>query len=492
MLRLRTFLLTAALALGVLQTGLGADDAPRRLPVPRDLLETGQTTWYGIYFGKTKVGWALRQIGPLEKRGERFLRSRYVLHMRTKSGKQVKTTRVERRKIFDLAPPRALRSASVHTHRGAFEKQVVVSRSPDGLVATITEGDERRRLPVRGALPTFADETTPAAWLRSRPAVGATLRYHTFDVSGLRIGSSTLRITGHADAERRHLRADLVTAAGDRDRVVYDASGILLSTKMMGLLEARRESREQAQRLDAALDPSERGEVTIDRRIGQAEYVRNLVVRVRGPGAESIRSAPGQAAAYDAKTQTLTLRIGPRVAPVVRATPAEIQRALAEDATYPIRHRVIAALAKETAAKGKTAREKVEALLLFVQEFVIDSHTVDPLTVLDILADQRGDCNEHALLFTTLARAAGIPAREVYGLIYKDDNRRTFGRHAWNEVVIDGVWVPVDPMWGEMTLSAAHVRLGAKGEGPDRRLALAGARLEVLSLDREPPPSGGN
>ena len=45
------------------------------------------------------------------------------------------------------------------------------------------------------------------------------------------------------------------------------------------LLEARRESREQAQRLDAALDPSERGEVTIDRRIGEAEYVRNLVVR---------------------------------------------------------------------------------------------------------------------------------------------------------------------------------------------------------------------
>ncbi|MDJ0523703.1 MAG: transglutaminase-like domain-containing protein [Planctomycetota bacterium] len=481
----RVLPLTALFLLCTASAVRADDEAPRRLAIPADMIASGRTTWYGIYFGQTKVGWALKQVGPLEKRGDRFLRSRYVLHMRTKSRGQTKTTRIERRKIYEPTPPYALRGASSVVRRGEFTKRVVVRRDGGRLTAEITEGDERRRLPVKGALPTFADETTPGSWFRATPAVGAELRYHTFDLSSLRIGASTLRVTGRSGSG---FRADLVSAAGDRDRVVYDASGALVSTKMMGLMEARRETREQAQRLDAAVDPAERGEVKIDRPIGQAEYVRNLVVRVRGPGAEQIRSAPGQAASYDTRTQTLTLWIGPKVAPPVRATPAEIQRALAEDATYPIRHRVVAALAKETAAKGETTREQVEALVLFVQEFVIDSNTVDPLTVLDVLADQRGDCNEHALLFTTLARAAGIPAREVYGLIYKDDNKRVFGRHAWAEVVIDGVWVPVDPMWGETTLSAAHVRLGAKGEGPDLRLALGGGRMEVVKLDREPPP----
>ncbi len=484
MLRLRPLLILVLLLACGLPQARAAEERPRRLAVPADLVSRGTDTWYGIYFGSTKVGWALKQLGPLRKGGETFLRSRYLLHMRTRSGKKLKTTHIERRKIYDLAAPHALRGASSTTRRGDFVKRVVVSRRGGRLSAEIQEAEDRRRLVIEGVHPTFADETTPTAWFRAGRRVGDSLRYRTLDLSKLRVGANELRITGVNAAPARSYAADLLTAGGDKDRVRYDARGIMQSTKMMGLLEIRREPREQAQRLDAAVDPSEHGDATINRRLGKAEDIRNMIVRVRGQGAESIRSAPGQAASYDARTQTLTLRIGPDVAPPVRATQAEMRLALAEDATYPIRHRVVQALAKEMAAKGRTPREKVQALVEFVQEFVIDSHTVDPLTVLDILADQRGDCNEHALLFTTLARAAGFPAREVYGLIYKNDQKRLFGRHVWNEVVIDGVWVPVDTLWGEMTVSGAHVRLGAKDIGPDLRLALAGARMEVVSLQR--------
>ena len=62
------------------------------------------------------------------------------------------------------------------------------------------------------------------------------------------------------------------------------------------------------------------------------------------------------------------------------------RQALAETAVYPIRHRVVRSLALEMSAKGKTARAKTEALLTFVQEFVLDSYTADPMTVLDVLA----------------------------------------------------------------------------------------------------------
>jgi len=451
---------------------------------------TGEETWYGVYFGDTKIGWALRQVGPLERGGDRFLRSRHVLFIRTQSGGRLKTTRSEQRRIYDPTPPYALRGASSTTRRDDFVKRIVVERRDGRLTAEISEAEDKRRLAIEGPVPTFADETTPTAWLRAARREGDTLRYRTLDLSKLRIGENELRITGLEGGPGRYA-GELISASGDRDRVRYDDRGVMLTTRMMGAMEVRRESRAVAQRLDDALDPSEQGDARIDRRIGEAEYVRGLVVRVRGAGSDRVRSGPGQAATYDPATRTLMLRIGAKLTSPVRASADEIRDNLLESAVYPIHHRVVRALAAETVAGATSAREKVRALVDFVQEFVIDSHTADPLTVLDILADQRGDCNEHALLFATLARAAGIPAREVYGLIYKDDNKRVFGRHAWNEVVIDGVWVPVDPMWGEMELSAAHVRLGVKDAGPDLRLALSGASMELVSVQRDAAPGSG-
>ncbi len=455
--------------------------------VPRDLLERDRETWYAIYLGNARIGWALRQTGPLTKAGHTFLRSRYVLEMRTKSHGKVKRTRIERRKIFAPKPPYALIRARATTQRGAFRKEIVLERGAGGLHARIHELEETRRVKIPGAPPTFADEVRPTTWLRTPRDVGAAIRYPQLDLSSLRVGSETLRITSvHAEAARRY-EAVLVSPAGDEDRIVYDARGTMRSTRMMGLLRVEQQSKADALRIDEAIDALAAGEASVDRALGAAEKIHALVLRARGKRVEAIPGGPGLASTFDATKRLLTLRIGTKYAPPVRATPTEIRRALTESARYPTRHRVVQALARETVAKGKTAAAKVEALVDFVDEFVMESHTVDPLTVLDILAVQKGDCNEHALLFTTLARAAGIPAREVYGLIYKNDETRTFGRHVWNEVVIDGVWVPVDPTWDEIELSAGHIRLGAVGEGPDRRLALAGVRFELIAIETDPP-----
>ena len=49
------------------------------------------------------------------------------------------------------------------------------------------------------------------------------------------------------------------------------------------------------------------------------------------------------------------------------------------------------------------------------------------------------------MLFNTLARAAGLPSREIEGLIHFRESE--FGYHSWNEVVVDGIWKQVDPTW---------------------------------------------
>ena len=56
-----------------------------------------------------------------------------------------------------------------------------------------------------------------------------------------------------------------------------------------------------------------------------------------------------------------------------------------------------------------------------------------------------GDCTEHAVLLTALARANGIPARVVFGmlLIETDDAVHAYG-HAWTEVHAEGRWQVLD------------------------------------------------
>ena len=63
------------------------------------------------------------------------------------------------------------------------------------------------------------------------------------------------------------------------------------------------------------------------------------------------------------------------------------------------------------------------------------------------------------------ARAAGIPAREVSGLAYMGDGQKTFGGHAWNEVVLDGIWHPIDASMGQFEVDAARLSLGSATDG---------------------------
>jgi hypothetical protein len=84
--------------------------------------------------------------------------------------------------------------------------------------------------------------------------------------------------------------------------------------------------------------------------------------------------------------------------------------------------------------------------------------------VLDLLEKKEGDCNAYAALFTTVARAAGIPSREVSGLVYGGDEQKDFAGHAWNEIVLDGHWVPLDASCGQFEIDATHISFGSDAQ----------------------------
>lgn len=86
-----------------------------------------------------------------------------------------------------------------------------------------------------------------------------------------------------------------------------------------------------------------------------------------------------------------------------------------------------------------------------------------------------GDAREFALLTTAMARAAGIPAQPVSGLLQHEDR---FYLHAWTEIYL-GRWIPVDAMLGQFPADASHLSFVTGVADPGPELARMLSRLPV-------------
>ena len=85
-----------------------------------------------------------------------------------------------------------------------------------------------------------------------------------------------------------------------------------------------------------------------------------------------------------------------------------------------------------------------------------------------------------------LARALGIPARQVHGLVYARyaDGKDALYWHAWAEVKVGEAWIAVDPTFGQDVADATHVALG-RGTRQDA-IALVGS-LAVTRVETRKP-----
>jgi transglutaminase-like putative cysteine protease len=100
-------------------------------------------------------------------------------------------------------------------------------------------------------------------------------------------------------------------------------------------------------------------------------------------------------------------------------------------------------------------------------------------TALDVLKHMKGDCNEHAVFFAALARAAGIPTKVAVGLVYLNG---AFYYHAWNEVFL-GEWVPVDATFGEFPAGAMRLKLSEGGLDQQTRILGVVGKLGMKILE---------
>lgn len=126
-------------------------------------------------------------------------------------------------------------------------------------------------------------------------------------------------------------------------------------------------------------------------------------------------------------------------------------------------------LKTEILAETQDPRQVVEKLVAWVAENIKDTLT-DSQSPLETLEKRSGNCQSHARLYASLARAAGVPTRFVSGLVYAEG--KGFLYHSWAESYV-GYWLPVDPTFGEVPANVTHIKL-AEGDSPADLAPLAG------------------
>jgi hypothetical protein len=118
--------------------------------------------------------------------------------------------------------------------------------------------------------------------------------------------------------------------------------------------------------------------------------------------------------------------------------------------------------------KGKTGVETVRNVMTWMHKNVtyklqdksivkIDFKNVD-----EIIERGHAECKGFTMLFAALCRAAGVPARPIWGVHFLPREQGGFVSHNWDEVYLAGIgWVPVDPQKPETFgfLPTTHVRV---------------------------------
>jgi len=178
--------------------------------------------------------------------------------------------------------------------------------------------------------------------------------------------------------------------------------------------------------------------------------------------------------------------------------PSDVQAYLEASPECDAEDTKIRRLARRATRNSKTPSSKADALRKYVTRYITNKNlNVGFATASEVVRNRSGDCTEHGVLLAALARAAGLPARGVSGIVEIpagagiSRKQGSFGYHMWTQVYIDGKWVDIDAALRQTDCDPTHVALAIiplQGEGMMGTIAaliplLGQLDIEVLEVE---------
>ncbi|HEX9022117.1 MAG TPA: transglutaminase-like domain-containing protein, partial [Nitrospirota bacterium] len=162
-----------------------------------------------------------------------------------------------------------------------------------------------------------------------------------------------------------------------------------------------------------------------------------------GPMKERSLSVEFHARAKEQKAEKLIEKKAP--------FPPDVKKYIQAQFWIPSDNKKIRSLSREITKRKTGVLQKARA----IYDWTVENTRRDPNVpgcgvgnVEATLSSRSGKCADISSVFVSLARAAGVPAREVFGLRLgrPGETDITDGHHCWAEFYLPGTgWVPVDP-----------------------------------------------
>ena len=439
-----------------------------------DLNALAGEDWYGLYLNGQKSGFAVETL-TVQDDGSVVLREEVHFRLRMMNRKQDLSTSAER----FYGPDGALQRIEAKTGQDSEGEKSRVSTfvarvEGDVLLFRSVLDGEASEQEFPKPQESLEDALKQLALVRDGAKVGDEVEYVVFEpmlpgevdwVS--RIDGIEERIFEGVATKVFCIRSVSEILKSESIAYVTEA-GKKLEDTYQGMVTMRLEPKEVAQDVEYNNDVLVSNAAVLDERIADPRSRPELKLRITGPlkpdhlfnDERQFLAAQDDAFSFVGKRVSLD-GFEPATLPIENEAVAEW---LEPTMFVQSGHDELIAKAAEIVGDETDSFAVSSKLCMWVDRNMITMMSGRLTNALEVLHSLEGDCTEHSVLFVALARAAGLPAREVAGLIYMDTAGSSpgFYFHQWAKVWI-GKWIDVDPTWGQPLADVTHIKL-AEGD----------------------------
>jgi hypothetical protein len=458
--------LVALLLLGWCLSPLPARDVRPQQPLRDHVLKIQGRSAYGVYVNKKKTGWEVEEFKLGTHEGKEV--AVYTVHSYialTVLGKK-SVTEERSTTCYELTGEGKILYARVQSTEDKVETVRTAVRQGDGMLLTTRTPRRKAERKVPVPRDTLLLQRKLEAWLQGPPKKGDrfvnySVMWEADDVDQKEVYTFQEKksiLWGGVPTDAYFVQS--VSQDGTRTDAELRADGKPFVGRTGGLLEIRMEKEVVARALDGgAIDLVAAAAIPVDQDLGDPEKVDRLVLSVSGledfvlPQSHRQRVLPRKDGLY------LELSRDFRVTKPVPLVEEDRRKFLRATPTIQADHEEVRRTARKVVGAEKDPVKAAGLLVKWVYKSLRKSYSANADNALTVLDNKAGDCTEHALLFVALARAVGLPAREVGGVAFVEGDKPLFGWHAWAEVYDGTQWVSVDPTWNQVYVDATHLKL---------------------------------
>ena len=430
---------------------------PKTLEISTDYLPRAKETWMNIFQSNRKIGFSHTRLWA-ENDGYHL---QETVLMRINTMGMVQNIQLKTR--GRLKDDYSLADFDFSIHSGRFSFRVDGSVSGDILTVNSASAGATRRMEIKLNNKPYLLAGITSAIAAVELKAGNKYAVDIFDPGTMGQTPVIIEVMGQEDisiaGSLKPATRVTLNFKGTSQAAWIDESGDVLQEK--GMLGIRLEQTTRQDALadlgrEASADLTELASIPSNVKLADPDQLATLKFEITGIADKRIRLDGGR---QNFQNNILTVNRESTAQLPDSLSPADLHAFekvyLQPSAFIQSDHQNIQVLARKIVANQSTSLEKVRALADWVYHNIEKRPVLSLPDALSTLENRVGDCNEHAVLFAALARAAGIPCRLEAGLVYL---KGRFYYHAWNLVYL-GRWITVDSLFGQIPADVSHIRL---------------------------------